>query len=42
MSVTRAGLEPNLPKVDGRRQRSERTRQLIIEAFLQIVPLVVV
>jgi AcrR family transcriptional regulator len=37
VSATAPGLDSILRKVDGRRQRSERTRQLIIEAFLQLL-----
>jgi hypothetical protein len=32
-----SGLSSTLPKIDGRRRRSERTRQVIIEAYLQLV-----
>jgi AcrR family transcriptional regulator len=37
VSVAEPGLGSNLPKVDGRRIRSERTRQLIIDAYLRLL-----
>jgi AcrR family transcriptional regulator len=37
MPATEPGLVSIVPKVDGRRLRSERTRQVIIEAFMQLL-----
>src|SRR5262245_13188687 len=37
MPVTEPGLVSIIPKVDGRRLRSERTRQAIIEAFMRLL-----
>ena len=37
MSATEPGSGSAHPRVDGRRLRSQRTRQLIIEAFLQLL-----
>ena len=37
MPATEPGLDSILPKVDGRRLRSERTRQAIIEAFMRLL-----
>jgi AcrR family transcriptional regulator len=36
-SVSSVGAPPSAPAVDGRRLRSERTRQLIIEAYLALL-----
>jgi AcrR family transcriptional regulator len=37
MSLNEASLASRPPKVDGRRQRSERTRQALIEAFMALL-----
>jgi AcrR family transcriptional regulator len=37
MPATETGLVSKVPKVDGRRLRSERTRQAIIEAFMRLL-----
>ena len=37
MSATEPGLVSILPKIDGRRLRSERTRQALIEAFMRLL-----
>jgi AcrR family transcriptional regulator len=37
MSFDKAGLASRPPKVDGRRQRSERTRRALVEAFLTLL-----
>jgi AcrR family transcriptional regulator len=37
MSRNDAGLASRPPKVDGRRRRSERTRQALIEAFMELL-----
>ena len=37
MSQNEAGLASRPPKVDGRRRRSERTRQALIEAFMELL-----
>ena len=37
MSLNEACLASSLPNVDGRHQRSERTRQALIEAFMELL-----
>src|SRR5262245_17604161 len=37
MPAPEPGLDSIVPKVDGRRLRSERTRQVIIEAFMRLL-----
>src|SRR5215475_6341465 len=37
VSATEPGLVSILPKIDGRRLRSERTRQALIEAFMRLL-----
>jgi AcrR family transcriptional regulator len=37
MSQNEAGLASRPPKLDGRRRRSERTRQALIEAFMELL-----
>jgi len=37
MPVAEPGLDAIVPKVDGRRLRSERTRQAILEAFMRLL-----
>jgi AcrR family transcriptional regulator len=37
VSATEPGLVSILPKIDGRRLRSERTRQTLIEAFMRLL-----